>query len=1411
MPSADLSTLSSLRDPRIASGLRRLAIHTVADLASYPAFRHAELVVGLERNTPDGSSMARDYLRPSGQRPNEPLRNLPVSMLRTLTDAEARHFRDALQLRTIGQLATWPPFTEALALVQRAARPTFSEPPSAPDALIPTLIGSTQTAMRLSSYVKDRSITIAEQSLVRRTDRDEVAPRRELLDIFTREELSVELGYLALVRQVWVNAGTHLGEIMHSLALAPGESRNIAVIDWTQRQRSSRREDTRAEERLHSEFQQTRAINEVVSSTAREHLAGMTQVDATTKTTGTGLTGGLGGGAAKSNSVSGDVNLGALGALIGLPIPLDLGSVAGASSQMASGAGGIGASYVHSNGTVQGTLLSETSGEREVLGELVQNISDATVQNSSNVRALMSTVVVEDEQEGRQRSQTRNITNYNHSHALTMQYYEVLQKYLVRTSLAGLTPVLFLPFRPLHFTIDFVKEYWPVLRRPIRHAAQGRFREWDKVIRNYDPRNNDFDAGGELTITSVKITQVRSWTSIAKVELTQANPDCSLSFPGFKLDETLALTFTGASTYFSFDVPDDGDSFSHDDDIPVDANVTCHIASDFRGTFREACREAIDDAKKKVDGDRGFNELDHLHNKKNLKDDIDAGRYALLNPNDGLTLTLDFEIVVEDVNGNTEIVAHTHAATWTYKQLHDEISEDLFNVTEVVKGALGSTADFNPVDIIEDIEDHFRLHRYGYTRYLLSMLEKEQVIDVIDHLAARGSDGGVALTRLVDPNPLAVVENFLILKLRDVNARKDQSGILATCAAYVDELRAARKSSDKWTRAETVYLPTAGLFGEAILGRSNASEFLDMRRFFNWQDSPIPNAAPAIVAVDLNQRRGADVASGLGATVPEATLAQVLPALYPMPTGLTSALQAVQNGQMFTDMSKTGDFAGILGNLSALANNSAQLAGTLSGDAMAKALDSAVALGSQVAAMTQTALSRTPAAAPQSLTEKGCQEMNIERVTATPTQTGELSEVDKARIASGGTEVEDPCDGDEPPTPSPTPPADDEPDPGEDSGEAPSSGTDVRLPLVLSVPYASVRLDLAGAAWSAIPDVVKDGVSGALSLMGHWTYAVGFDDDGGFDVLQQAIKAFLAATPGVGEVVLAVEGIKALLDFVGADEAIAAEAVTLSAQLATGVMNTLQSLVFPALKGDEWLSAVVRVSVKDGVATAAIENWQARGIPYGFLTESEQAEGGPWWAGDAWSAQLWTTAYFKREHLATTAVVDTTGALLVGLTGNSPLDLNWGSLVSRQLADVLRMVRDLMAYPDVATKLAAALGVADAQAELVKRITAAFEWMKASLIDPLDEYFTPEVNFDLKVRVEAAGEFGWQVSVEGSHDAFPQYTLSLRGPEDDVQELYTGPSGIEASAEGPVALMSPIPSETGEPLVTVPKEWIVGW
>lgn len=720
MRPGDLSTLPGLRSPAHLKALHELGVCTIADLSAFAPARNAAFLMGLANQDALLAAPLECYL----DDPAEPLEGvdiggLPSHALRSLSKKNASVLSKAFGIGTVGELARWRLFRDAQRRVAAAALPGFHEKPSAPAELLPDPIGSTHTTARLSNYIKEPTITFANHELLYRADPDEPMPAGELLDAFYRANLQFNLGYLALIKQKWINSGTHLGEILHSLALAPGESRSVAFVDWMQRQTSRRDEDTEVSENLTSRFVQTRALNEVVRTTAQEHLEGSTEVDATTKSTSLGLTAGIGGGGSMASSAGGSVAADLVS--LGLPVGASAG---GSSGGLLSQAGALGGSFVHSKGTVQGVIQSETGGTREVLGELVQNISDATVQNAANVRSVMSTVVVDDEQRGRQRAQTRNVTNYNHSHALTIQYFEVLQEYFVSTMASDLTPVLYLPFRPLNFNMTLIQAYWDQLRRPVRDTNRVRFREWDQVVKDFNPANNAFNVDGELRIERIEIARAANYTGAIQVELSDANPVVKFKIPMHELRQTLDLEMIGGSSYVEYEVLDDPavrafSNFGSLSSIPVDESIACHIRSDFRSEFRKKLKAKIDSAPRRS-GSLDFNEVGPLSNRDNLKDDIESGNYKLLNGSDHAAVDLDIEYTLIDDNDNVEIVRQQHSVKYTYSELHSEIDERIFSASEYITANLESIADINPLRVIEDIEGHFRFHKYGYTKYLLS-------------------------------------------------------------------------------------------------------------------------------------------------------------------------------------------------------------------------------------------------------------------------------------------------------------------------------------------------------------------------------------------------------------------------------------------------------------------------------------------------------------------------------------------------------------------------------------------------------------------------------------------------------------------------------------------------------------------
>lgn len=1177
--SGSLTTLESLADPADIATLHAIGVYSVGQLAAWAPARDAELLLGLAAGTDeealaDGVALYVDEDKQDAALQADDLAQLPAYDLRAVDNRLGDAIVDGLGLESIGALAGYAPYLEARQAVQYCDHPPYCLRPSAPDWLLPEPVGATQTKIRMSNYVRDMPFEFPALPVTSLEKVVEPIPSLPVTQLFAQQSFKGWMGYLALFRQRWVNAGSHLGEVVHSLALAPGESRNISVVDWFARQQSARDEDSTASETLTATFHQKRAINEVVEATAVEHLYGQTDIDATTKTTGFGLTAGYGGGSALSNIVGGAAQLDLM-QLAQLPVDV---SAQGASSSTNSSAGGIGGSYVTSKGTLQGAIKSETGGSREVLGEVTQNISDSTAQNAANVRSLFSTVILEDSQSGRQSGQTRNVTNYNHSHALTVQYFEILQKYIVTTRPESLKPVVFLPFRPMDFDIQQIIDIWDFVTPLLKSRVPQRFDTWDYAIRNYIDENTAFDPAGEIKITAVTVTRKREFTAPCQVELDEANPSVRFSVRGSRLEDCLNLRLRGSSTYMDYEVVRVNERRKDDfsgGGIDTDETLTWDFSTDFQSDLKRELKELVDSVPAVVDfNGMEFNEISFgTSNRNNLRDDVNATKYRFLNGNEGIDLTLDFIYTLSDQNGNTQIVTQSEHTFLSWQKLHNNSVSASFSVNDAIDAYLSGVADINPTRTIDEILGWFRFHRYSTTKYLLNRLEDEQIVDAIERLGL----GPVQLTRFIDPNPLGMVDNYLIFALRDmrvgepdlpqrqpvpvpvpgpgadigtatitpsvgIEARREipvgrpssrhRFGFRATLARadgrgrpriitgrgtsdtdaggalrlqldgersgsqrlasqlsfsidaagseprtryagsflanptqdrpiaidgaatrpdhknfftiwanlptprqgavehrldiqlldvvpqrdtpsentprpqlpperptepaaeaevrtplirYLDGLDAYLALSRANPAVEVLHLPTPGVFGEAVLGRSNASEFIDPYRFHNWQDSPIPHAAPGIADLDLNVERIRQLSSMLGPEVPlSVSLTPQSPTNWAMPTGLSEAMQTLRTGDMFRDMSKSDVLGSAVGELAKVAQAIAEKAGDLSGEAMQNALEQAASLGNKTADIAGELAGEVKAPPPRTPTERVVTMNELQRQSENP-------------------------------------------------------------------------------------------------------------------------------------------------------------------------------------------------------------------------------------------------------------------------------------------------------------------------------------------------------------------------------------------------------------------------------------------
>ncbi|MFI6116423.1 hypothetical protein ACIBEC_38145, partial [Kitasatospora sp. NPDC051164] len=144
---------------------------------------------------------------------------------------------------------------------------------------------------------------------------------------------------------------------------------------------------------------------------------------------------------------------------------------------------------------------------------------------------------------------------------------------------------------------------------------------------------------------------------------------------------------------------------------------------------------------------------------------------------------------------------------------------------------------------------------------------------------------------VLDPKPIAATGNYLGFRWNFTSEQEREAWTTArkaTATAYGNPV------------TNTVAIATKGVFAEAVLGRANSAEKIDLTRFWNWKDSPI-QITPADIAPVSTASRAQNLDTKvvpLGAS--EARFTPMV--AMPDPAALQTA-QAIATANLFRDMS----------------------------------------------------------------------------------------------------------------------------------------------------------------------------------------------------------------------------------------------------------------------------------------------------------------------------------------------------------------------------------------------------------------------------------------------------------------------------------------------------------------------------
>jgi hypothetical protein len=276
------------------------------------------------------------------------------------------------------------------------------------------------------------------------------------------------------------------------------------------------------------------------------------------------------------------------------------------------------------------------------------------------------------------------------------------------------------------------------------------------------------------------------------------------------------------------------------------------------------------------------------------------------------------------------------------QQLAQAVPLDLAAGTSMQKVAFLAA---DPSNRKAELMAHLQANRAYYSQAVVGNLDSATLVMLLSRFTWRGKP----LADQVEPNPLAVAGNFLVLR---APIEDDEAAGIDDNGTPWGELLRQRELTFEQRDDRLVPIPTGGVFAEAVLGRSNSAEKLDITRFWNWQDSPIPLQPSEIAPVSTGSRATAE---GLEPGQLGAPVLNILnPTALPEPAGLTAALNTLASASLFRDMSGLAGTqalaqAGSAGTLSA-----ATEAGRLASANLKTVTDQAVAMGQAAADMWKT-------------------------------------------------------------------------------------------------------------------------------------------------------------------------------------------------------------------------------------------------------------------------------------------------------------------------------------------------------------------------------------------------------------------------------------------------------------------------
>lgn len=494
-----------------------------------------------------------------------------------------------------------------------------------------------------------------------------------------------------------------------------------------------------------------------------------------------------------------------------------------------------------STSTTTTDVMSSSSsfGSRDLAASYAQDINDRSQQNASSVRNRRASIVSEVSQSEHEQISTRVVTNYNHMHALSIQYFEVVQAFRTTTQLERAERCLFVPVKLVDFSNPATVDRWRLrladsaLTVRARRQLTVEYGVVEIIPQTPRIRPGSIVTGGLNDVRFSTAVLVRSATPAAtatppaegQVVPTDANPSEGTSTPDAGAPRTANVTSlrTPVNAPAALLAIKGWDLEQLNRIGWTTGRVLMQAGSDSVFVSDDALVVGLS-----LPEARAGSFVVRLHNGQQVTPA--ATTETSFSFNSPVSIT-ELESIAVQFTGQHEL------KTSLVLQLNLLGTVMPLNVPILLKpmSVPREVVKFGSVMAGRELVAHLEANRLHYTQAIMRGLDAATVAALL----ARFTYRGLPLGMLVDTQPLAVTANFLVFKINVATAGDAEDPRWAEEQTAWRTWLQRRGLDLPAPKSEIIPLPSGGVFAEAVLGRYNAAEKLDLTRFWNWQDSPM--------------------------------------------------------------------------------------------------------------------------------------------------------------------------------------------------------------------------------------------------------------------------------------------------------------------------------------------------------------------------------------------------------------------------------------------------------------------------------------------------------------------------------------------------------------------------------------------